>query len=68
MHFIDDLKQVDWTDVYACKDVDAAAEVFGWKFKYILNNHAPYVKIQSRKNFSPRLTKETKKGWLERQV
>ena len=58
--FIDDLKQVDWTDVYACKDVDAAAEVFGRKFKYVLNNHAPWVKIQSRKNFSPWLTKETK--------
>ena len=58
--FIDDLKRVDWTDVYACKDVDAAAEVFGRKFKYVLNNHAPWVKIQSRKNFSPWLTKETK--------
>ena len=29
--FIDDLKQVDWTDVYTCKDIDAA---FWQKIKY----------------------------------
>ena len=58
--FIEDLKKVDWSDVYHCKDVDTAAEVFGRKFRFILNEHAPWVKIQSRKNFSPWLTKETK--------
>ena len=58
--FIEDLKQVDWTEVYGCDDVDAAAEIFSRKFRYVLNNHAPWIKIQERKTFSPWLTIETK--------
>ena len=58
--FIEDMKNVDWSDVYTCKDVDMAAEMFGSKFRFILNNHAPWVKIQARKNFIPWLTSQTK--------
>ena len=58
--FIEDLKKVDWEEVYACKDVDTAAEVFSRKFRYILNIHAPWIKIQQRKTFSPWLTEETR--------
>ena len=58
--FIDDLRKVDWEEFYNCKDVDDAAEVFGRKFQYILNNPAPWVRIQTRKSFSPWLTNETK--------
>ena len=58
--FIEDLKKVDWTEVYNCKDADTAAEVFGRKFRYVLNIHAPWIRIQARKNFSPWLTDETK--------
>ena len=58
--FIEDLKKVDWTDVYTCKDVDMAAEVFGRKFRFIVNQHAPWVRIQARKNFLPWLSSKTK--------
>ena len=54
------MKKVDWTKVYSCKDGDTAAEVLGRKFRFILNIHAPWIKSQARKNFSPWLTDETK--------
>ena len=58
--FIEDLNIVDWTEVYACEDVDMAAEVFGRKFRFVVNKHAPWVKIQAKKNFLPWLSSETK--------
>ena len=58
--FIEDMKKVDWAEVYTCRDVDKAAEVFGGKFRYVLNKHAPWVKIQARKNFLPWLSTKTK--------
>ena len=58
--FIEELDTVDWTEVYACEDVDVAAEVFGRKFRFIVNKHAPWVKIQARKHFLPWLSSQTK--------
>ena len=58
--FIEELDTVDWTEVYACVDVDVAAEVFGRKFRFIVNKHAPWVKIQARKHFLPWLSSQTK--------
>ena len=58
--FIEELDTVDWTEVYACVDVDVAAEVFGRKFRFIVNKHAPWVKIQARKHFLPWLSIQTK--------
>ena len=58
--FLQDVKNTDWTEVYACSDVDMAAECFSRKFRYILNIHAPWVRVQQHKNFAPWLTVETK--------
>ena len=58
--FMEDLNKVDWTEVYLCEDVDMAAEVFGRKFRFLVNQHAPWVRIQARKNFLPWLSSQTK--------
>ena len=55
-----DVANTDWTDVYRCEDVDQAADCFTQKFKYILNVHAPWVRVQLRKTFSPWISEETK--------
>ena len=50
---------------------DEATECFTRKFRYILNVHAPWSKIQQRKTFCPWLTAETKElmkqrdGWKQ---
>ena len=46
--------------MYGCDDVDLATECFTRKFRYILNVHAPWVRVQQRKTFSPWITEETK--------
>ena len=58
--FIQDVANVDWQDVYSCRDVDSAVEVFTNKFRYILNNHAPWVNFQQKQNYQPWITEETK--------
>ena len=64
--FITDLAVVDWTEVYAATDVDTATEIFTAKFKFILNQHAPWIIFQQRKNFSPWITENTKNLMKER--
>ena len=64
--FLHDVSMVDWYDVYRCSNVDAAAEVFTNKFKYILNIHAPWIRFQERKSFTPWLTEATKKCMKDR--
>ena len=58
--FLADLEQVDWSDLYTCRDVDLSVELFTRKFRNILNIHAPWIIFQHRKNFLPWLTQETK--------
>ena len=58
--FLEDIAATDWSEVYNCEDVDFATEVFTRKFRCILNVHAPWVRVQQRKSFSPWITKETK--------
>ena len=58
--FLKDLRSVDWTEVYRCGDVDLSAEIFTRKFVDVLNPHAPWVKYQQRKHFTPWITDETK--------
>ena len=58
--FLRDVADIDWAEVYECEDVDLAAETFTTKFRLTLNKHAPWVKVQQRKRFSPWLTEETK--------
>ena len=64
--YIDDLANVDWTDVLACNDLDTATETFTRKIRYILNVHAPWIIFQQRKFFSPWITEETKQLMKER--
>ena len=64
--FLRDMNQMDWTDVFLCWDVNDATETFTQKFKYILNQHAPWTRIQERKNFAPWLTNDTKRMIKER--
>ena len=64
--FIDDMKKVDWSDVYQCQDVHLAAEIFSRKFAEVLNHHAPWVIYQERKNYAPWLTDQTKELMIKR--
>ena len=58
--FLQDVSETDWSNVYWCIDVNTATDVFTQKFKFILNKHAPWTRVQQRKCFAPWLTKETK--------
>ena len=58
--FQSDVSNTDWSEVYACDDVDQATECFTRKFRFILNEHAPWVRVQQRKTFSPWVSTETK--------
>ena len=58
--FLADLRAVDWTEVYQCQDVDLSADIFTRKFRWVLNNHAPWITYQQRKHFVPWLTDQTK--------
>ena len=58
--FLEDLKSVDWSEVLIETDVDMGVEVFTEKFLNVLDLHAPWIKFQRRKHYSPWLTKETK--------
>ena len=49
--FLNDVRNTDWSEVQGCDNVDHATECFTRKFRYILNVHAPWVRIQQRKNF-----------------
>ena len=67
-HFINDMAAVDWSDVYACKDLEQAVDIFTRKFRQVLNLHAPWIAYQQRKNFSPWLTRETKELITQRDM
>ena len=64
--YLEDLSQVDWTDVLCSDDLDTATEMFTRKLKYLLNVHAPWIIFQQRKFFTPWLTENTKKLMKER--
>ena len=50
--FLSDVAGTDWSEVYSSNDVDEPTEYFTRKFRYILNVHAPWTKIQQRKTIS----------------
>ena len=58
--FLNDIGSIDWSEVYASDNVDEATECLTRKFRYVLNVHAPWVRIQQRKSFCPWITAETK--------
>ena len=57
--FLTDLRNVDWSDVFVCDDVDHATEILTLKFKSVLDHHAPWKVFQHRKKYVPWLTEET---------
>ena len=64
--FLSDVAETDWTEVYRSTDVDEATACFTRKFRFILNVHAPWSRIQQRKSFCPWLTLETKELMKQR--
>ena len=58
--YLQDLSQIDWSEVLVCSDLDLATEIFTRKLKSVLDVHAPWVQFQQRKFFCPWLTQETK--------
>ena len=64
--FLADMRQVDWNDVYSCRDLDLATDIFTRKFRDVLNKHAPWIVYQQRKHFAPWLTEDTLKLMKER--
>ena len=64
--FQTDLREVDWTDVYSCMDLDQATDILTTKFRDVLDKHAPWIVYQERKHYAPWLTEETLKLMKER--
>ena len=58
--FLADIEKTDWSEVYACIDPEEATKCGTSKFRYTLNIHAPWTRIQQRKTFCPWITAETK--------
>ena len=53
------MKSIDWTPVYISRDIDNAVDCFTEMFSYVLDFHAPWIRFQKRKHFSPSLTAST---------
>ena len=66
--YLEDMAQVDWTEVLTCEDLDTATEIFTSKLRNILNIHAPWIIFQQRKFFAPWITEETKMLMKERDL
>ena len=64
--FLADIAKIDWSEVYESTDVDEATECFTRKFRFALNVHAPWSRIQQHKTFSPWITAETKELMKQR--
>ena len=58
--YINDLQNVDWTNVITCPDLDQAVEIFSKLFNDIYDIHAPWKVYQRRKNYAPWVTEELK--------
>ena len=64
--FIEEIKQTSWWSVYCCEDANKAAELFTQIVGDILDRHAPVKVFQTRTNFAPWLSDETKNIMKER--
>ena len=60
------MANLNFTDVYCCRDVDQAADLLTAKLVDVLNFHAPWILFQQRKHYVPWLTPETVKLMAER--
>ena len=63
-----EIKAIDWTDLYNQTDVNLTYNIFSEKFCKILNNMAPMRKSQIRKKHTPWITEQTKAKMLERNI
>ena len=66
--FLENLSQVDWTEVLCCDDVDIATDILTTKLREVLNIHAPWILFQQRKAFKPWITEEAKEMMKERDI
>ena len=66
--YVNDLSQIDFTDVLSCPDIDIAVELLTGKIKSVLEEHAPWVGFQKRKKFAPWLTASTLELMKERDL
>ena len=48
--FLSDIGSIDWSEVYRSNNLDEATDSFTRKFRYVLNVHAPWARIQQRKS------------------
>ena len=64
--YLADIAQLDFTDVYCCRDVDDAAALLTSKLVGVLNIHAPWIIFQQRKHYAPWITTETEGLMKER--
>ena len=60
------MRKTSWWAVYSCEDANEAAEIFTSKLNKILDRHAPVKTFQTRTNFAPWLSDETKQLMKER--
>ena len=58
--FLSDLSMISWWDTYSCDNVEQAVDIFSDKFVGLLDRHAPSKTIQTRANYVPWLSSETK--------
>ena len=54
--FLNDLRQTNWNEILNIVDIDLAVNFFTEHFKYALNNSAPWIQFQTRKNYAPWIT------------
>ena len=58
--FKDNIKSCGLEEVYLCTDANSAAEVLSKKLTMVLDMMAPIKKFQTRTNYAPWISKETK--------
>ena len=56
--FIEKLEQTDWSELYLCRNVNQAWEMFRKLFQSTLNSIAPYKEIKIKQNSEPWMTSE----------
>ena len=58
--FVQEIKYTDFSKVLTSENIEEAAEEFSTTFRNVLDNHAPVKIFQTRRNYCPWLTEETK--------
>ena len=64
--FIEEVSLIDWSPVYRSKDLDLAVCNFTLLYLAVLNQHAPWVRLQQRKHYAPWISSKTKELITER--